>query len=238
MADQDLLHTTEIMKAALPYIDTGVRGIAELFVKTLDLMASIKSLRSTDNLAACGFTAGKIDIEGLLNGIRPVCNNRERQIIDRILGFFNMKRMFDMYNKMMDAMKNIQDLGGFSFEDAEGYDDTTNVTDNLGSSNFQSIFETFRDMNFSGNTTQEFQKSSDLSNDGEEAPDNSYEDNLKEKTASANSFGGKPNNMMLELLKTMVPPEQMSTFESLSMLLNSMSYDNNSNEENKEQSDG
>jgi hypothetical protein len=44
---------------------------------------------------------------------------------------------------------------------------------------------------------------------------------------------------MFDMLKAMVPPEQMSTFENLSMLLNTMSYDNtNKPDDSKEQKDG
>lgn len=244
MADQDMLHTTEIMKAALPYIDTGSKGIAELFVKVFDMMASMRALRSpNNNLAACGFTAGKIDIEGLLNGIKPVCNNREREMIDRILNFFNMKRMFEMYNSMMETMKTMQDLGGFSFGDSESSDDTENVTGNFGSSNFQSIFDMFKNTNTTASTSGNTDDTPDTTADTAfqftvENEAEKQEDTVKEKTSSTNSFGGKSNDMMFQMLKTMVPPEQMTTFENLSMLLNSMSYDNTSKPDNKEQSDG
>lgn len=253
MADQDILHTTEIMKAALPYIDTGNRGIAELLVKAFDLMGSLKSLKSSENLAACGYTAGKLDIEGLLNGIKPVCSNREKEMIDRILGYFNMKRMFEMYNNIMETMKNMQDFGGFPFGDSDNADDTDNVTGNFGSSNFQSIFEMFKNVN-STDTSADSEPSTNHDSEDSYKGDNSKDDNSKddifkedsendsdhkgkEEAKQSNSSGSKPNDMMFEMLKTMLPPEQVTTFENLSMLLSTMSYDNNSKPDNKEQND-
>lgn len=55
MADQDIIHTAEIIKAAIPYVDTRFKGMAELFAKALDLMGSLKSAGNSDNVAAYGF---------------------------------------------------------------------------------------------------------------------------------------------------------------------------------------
>jgi hypothetical protein len=44
---------------------------------------------------------------------------------------------------------------------------------------------------------------------------------------------------MFEMLKSMVPPEQLGTFENIRMLLNTMSYDNNSkSDDSKEHENG
>ncbi len=275
MADHDLLHTAELVKAALPYIDSNLKVLAELFVKTFDLMGSLKTLKSNNGLAACGFEISKIDLEGLLTGIRPVCNKRELEFVDRILNIFHMKKMFEMYNNMMETMKTMQEFGGFSFGGSDTDNDTENVTGNFSGSNFESIFESFKNMmgsdgsfsnNSDSNVSEEFNpnqntQSSPFENSNSNPFENfsQFEDSYPFDNSSPHPFeadhttsqdttdfeksskeeppgGGKgrSNDMMFEMLKAMVPPEQKSTFENLSMLLNSMSYDNNSKNDSKE----
>ncbi len=233
MADQDMLHTADIVKAALPFIDNKSRTMAELFVKVFELMGSFRTIRSSSNMAACGYDAGKIDLEGLLNGIRPVCSNKEREMVDRFLSFFNMRKMIEMYNNLMETMKTMQEFGGFPFGDTGNEADSDNVTGNFGGLNFESIFKNFQNSSSSDSTqaADEFQ-----TKEAEEDKDFTETSN-DNKTNSANSgFGSK--DTMFEMLKTMVPPDKLSTFENLSMLLNTMSYDNSSKPENKERNDG
>lgn len=231
MADQDLSYTADIIKAALPYIDTGNKAMVEFMVKVFDLMGSLKSIRSPSNMAACGFEASKIDVEGLLNGIRPILRDRERKLIDQILNFFNMKRMFDMYNKMMEAMQAMQDIGGVPFGDSP--EDAENVTGNFSGMNFDSIFKSAETKD-----SDDFSAASDYFSHSEESEEaNSGKE--KEQEPPPLNTGGKMNDRMLEMLKAMVPPEQRATFENLSMLLNTMSYDNNSKpDDSKERNDG
>jgi hypothetical protein len=230
MADQDLSHTAEIMRAALPFIDARNKVMVEFMMKVFDLMGSLKFIRNPNNLAACGFEASKIDMEGLLNGIRPVCGNREREIIDRILNFFSMKRMFEMYNKMMETMKTMQDFEGFPFGDFS--EDAETVTGNFSDSNFDSIFNTAEHKEADVSSAD-----SDYFSHAE--PDDDPFGAEEEPSPPPGNSGFKMNDRMFDMLKAMVPPEQMSTFENLSMLLSSMSYDNNSKpDDSKEHSDG
>ncbi len=218
MADQNYLHTAEIMKAALPYFDSMTKIRVEFFAKALDLMGSLSALSGRNSMVACGYENKSIDMEGLLNGIRPLCNKKERDIIDRILNIFNMKRMFEMYNNLMNAMKTMQEFGDFSFSGEDNKDDTDTVTGNFTGSNFESIF---RDSGF-GDTRSE---------------DTASQDNQSHTQGNENSFTN--DNPMFEMLKTMMPPEQQSTFENLRMLLSTMSYDNNSkSDDSKEHENG
>ena len=225
MADHDMFHTVEIMRAASPYFDSRSRVRVELLTKMLDLMVNLKSSTGSNNMAACGFDNSKIDIEGLLNGIRPICNNRERIFIDKILNFFNMRRMFEMYNNMMATMKTMQEFGGFPFGESN---DTVNVTGNFSGFNFESIFGNQKDSSYSESSDAQYNENEEASDANSETGQNNY--------GNSNPM----NNQMFEMLKAMVPPEQLSTFENFSMLLNTMSYDNNNSkpDHNKEQSDG
>lgn len=143
MADQDIFHTAELVKAAIPFVDNRTQGMADLFVKVCDLMGSVKSARKPQNLAACGLALESIDIEGLLAAVRPVCNKQERDIVDRILNLFHMKKMFEMYTSMMETMKNMQDVGGFPFGDMNS-ENASNIFSNFSGSNFESIFQTVK----------------------------------------------------------------------------------------------
>lgn len=261
MADHDLLHTAEIMKAALPYIGLTNKVTAELFVKAFDLLASIKSMKS-NKLSAFSLEISKIDVEGLLTGIRPICNIREREMVDRILNIFNMKRTFEMYNNMMETMKTMQEFGGFPFGDSSNENDTDNVTGNFSGSNFESIFQSVKsfmgnsgDMGVSGDSeipgdpgdlgvsgdigSFEVPSSDSFTHVTEEVHEERKEAGAPtDQIPPTKNSGNRSNDMMFEMLKSMVPPEQMSTFENLSMLLNTMSYDNNSKTDNKERNDG
>jgi hypothetical protein len=223
MADQNLLHTAEIMKAALPFIDSKSRVTADLFTKILDLMGTMKSMTGKVNMAAYGNESETLDMEGLLSGIRPLCNNKEREFVDKILNIFNAKRMFEMYNNFMSTMKTMQEYGGFPFGDSGNGNNTDNVMGNFAGFNFDSIFG-----NTEGNTSTVHETVSDSEVDPvDDNPQSEYNTSNSETTQTPNMGGFGNNKMMFDMLKTMVPPAQMSTFENLSMLLNTMSYDNN-----------
>ncbi|MHB8131617.1 MAG: hypothetical protein ACYDEX_21760 [Mobilitalea sp.] len=225
MADQDMMHTAEIMKAALPFIDPKTRVMAEFFTKIFDLMGSLKAMTSVDHMAACGYESGESDIEGMFTVIRPLCTNKEREFIDRILSMFNAKRMFEMYNNIMSTMKTMQGFGG----------DASDMAGGFAGFNFDSIF---------GNSTNKAQPDSDTESHADTKTDffggfeQSGETNSSSEKEQSTQTGFKGNNQMFDMLKAMVPPEQMSTFENLSMLLNTMSYDNNKPDDSKEHKDG
>ncbi|MDF2944040.1 MAG: hypothetical protein K0S01_2898 [Herbinix sp.] len=236
MADQNLLHTAEIMKAALPFIDSKSRVMAEFFTKILDLMGSMKSMTNKVSMSAYGNEGEKIDVEGLLNGIRPLCNNKERESVDKILNIFNAKRMFEMYNNFMSTMKTMQEYGGFPFGESGGSNDSDNTMGNFAGFNFDSIFG-----NNGGNNSEEPETTASEEFNYEEGfsqqeANTSDSDQDQSQSPPLGGMGGKGNNkMMFDMLKTMVPPEQMSTFENLSMLFNTMSYDSNSKPEDSEE---
>jgi len=221
MANLNYSHTAEIMKAAMPYFDSATRIHMEFYTKALDLMGSLNTLSGRNSMVACGYENSSIDVEGLLNGIRPMCDNKERAIIDRILNIFNMKRMFEMYNNLMNTMKTMQGFGGFDFTDDSSQDDTDTVTGNFTGFNFDSIFR--------GSSSEET-KSEDSKTE-----DTASQDTQSNTQSNENNFTN--NNPMFEMLKNMMPPEQQGTFENLRMLLNTMSYDNNSKSDDSKEHD-
>ena len=229
MADQDILHTAEIIKAALPYIDSHNKIMVEFIMKVIELIGYIKTLKNSLSLAACGYEAGKIDLEGMLNNIRPVCNKKERDIIDKILNIFNMKRAMEMYNNMMevmDAMKTTEDNFNDTSTDFDKHDFDYNNPDILAEEAYDYNNPDYEE---SANFEEKF------SNDNYNNLNNNAYDSSKPQNSSGSS--GIINDKMLDMLKSLVPPEQRATFDNLSMLLTTMSYDNNSKaDESKEQS--
>lgn len=235
MADQDIFHTAEIIKAAIPYVDPKTKGLAELFAKLLDLMGSLKTVKTSGNVAAYGFQGIKIDVEGLLNGIRPICIGKELEFVDRILNIFNMKKVFEMYNNMMSTMKTMQEFGGFPFGDSGTDNVAENIAGNFSGLNFESIFQNAGNLFNSesqskgSNTNSPEMNSNYFGKSNTQPQEETTADDLNQNNDSnSDSNQTTNNNKMFDMLKAMVPPEQMSTFENLSMLFNTMSYDNNS----------
>lgn len=195
MSDSILNHNMELLKAAMPYVDSSAQSMLCLLIGFFEFMDCFLSFRS-GSMTACQCEDRKVDLEAMMNSIRPICNKKEREIVDRILSIFNAKRMFEMYNTYMSAMKAMQEFSEFSGETS---------ADDIGSG----------ENDGSGFSGQAF--SSDA---GESEGCGSG------TSDSANPGLGIDNNMM-DMLKEMIPPEQMETFKNLSMLFQAMSYDDN-----------
>jgi hypothetical protein len=296
MADIDYMHSVNIMRAALTYFDRRTRRIADLMTKILDLIYCFRYFRQP--LDEDEYDSGnyKMDVEGLLTEIRPHCNDRERPIIDQILGIFNAKRMYEAYTTYMNMMKTMQEFnnadpehpsenGSFDFDLSSILGN--NSFGNFSASDIQNLVKTFQAFNHnpsSGSGEHEEQENHTIDNtsslvsaavvnpDAKEADEasnaNDYDngeaypnhsDSVIEvdfstgaktggKSPSSTFDSNSPNpnedfasdlkpeedqdtdksdsSNVLDMLKTMVPPEQISTFENLSMLFKAMSYDN------------
>lgn len=103
-SENGMKHMIDIMKAALPHLDSSTQESASLLIKTSELMDSMRSARSPDHISAFSLHRQNIDIEALLTSIRNVCYARERQLIDNILNFIRMKNMFDTYSTLSSMM--------------------------------------------------------------------------------------------------------------------------------------
>lgn len=280
MADQDYIHTAEIMKAAVPYINSRSRSIVEFFSKALDFMGTFRQFTNSNSMAACGFENEKTDLEGLLKGIRPICNSKEQEMIDRVLSIFNAKRMFEMYNSFMSVMntmegfssdnseegassKSMFDFSGYNFDSifgnhpqAENDDDiipSEDTLDKFGASDIASTIYSASDVpdadlntdydnhtnaHYHTNVNSDSDTGINNTNADTDHSTNTFSDaktsSDDQTTADSDTPSDNMNNNMLNMLKAMVPPEQMSTFENLSMLFKTMSYDSNNHDDSKE----
>lgn len=223
MADTDILHTAEILKAALPYVDVRTKTTMDLLVKLYELLYCFRRLK-TNSLNSCGYEEQKVDIESMLQSIRPLCKDQEAAMVDQILNFYNAKRMYEMYNTYMSAMKTMQEFGGFSSgTDGEASDGFMN---NFSGFDFSSIFGNNSGSSSSSEDATESDTASEYHGDDKDYSDR--EDGEGQRTNDTEGGQGSGgNNQMFDMLKNMIPPEQMSTFENLRMLFNTMSYDDN-----------
>ena len=253
MVDDSLLHTTEMLKTALPYVDVRTRLTMDLLLKLFELMVSIRNFRTND-ITACGFDENeKVDMETLLNKIKPKCNKEEVVFVDQLLSVFQAKRMFEMYNSYMEVMNTMQGFKGFEgFEGFEGFaggmdsDFASNIMNGFSGSDFSgmdlsSIFGG-KDED-SQNDASDDDKASEYEDGSDHHDVSEYEDVQDYENVSDNNdeFSSDESNedygneKMFESLKAMIPPDQMGAFENLRMLFGSPSYDDNSkSNKNKE----
>ena len=138
MADSGLLHTAELLKTALPFIDARSRLTLDLLLKLFELIACLNNFR-TNNIAACNYDENEeADMESLLNKIRPKCNEKEAVFVDKMLSIFQAKKVFEMYNSYMEVMNTMQGFEGFSKEAANS-DFASNIMNNFAGFDFSSV---------------------------------------------------------------------------------------------------
>ncbi len=247
MADADLLHTTEILKAALPYVDVRTKTTMDLLVKLYEFMDSFRRIRR-NRLITCDYEDQKADVEAMLNSIRPLCKDKERAMVDQLLGFYQAKRMYTMYNSYMSAIKTMQEFGEFS-SGGEG-EAADSFMNQFAGVDFSSFFSGSSDGSFGSSSDTSFgddfgngsDSSSDFSfgkseaSDSEDTSTGYDKDHAPEDRENVEEMRSDPpadgkdkgsNSQMFDALKHMIPPDQQSTFENLRMLFQTMSYDDN-----------
>src|SRR5690606_22722119 len=190
MAEDGSLHTTELLRTALPYVDVKSRLTLELLVKLYELILCIRNY-TTRNISSCSYQNEKIDMETLLNNIRPKCNEKERSFVDRMLNIFQAKRMFEMYNTYMEAMNAMEGFEGFG----------GNIICNVSVVNPDNI-----KVYYLSSVVGDRPSSDDI-----------YDIAMQNKDYSGESVDGNTsdydNNSRFGALKAMRPPDQIVTFE-------------------------
>ncbi|MDF2543573.1 MAG: hypothetical protein K0S47_3291 [Herbinix sp.] len=233
MAGNDYIHTAEILQAATPYLGSKTKTTMDLISKFLELMGCFQNLNRQPDLAACGFETEKLDIEALLSKIRPLCRNREREMVDRILNIFSTMRMFETYKTYMEMMKTMQE--SMAPSDNTEYSQNTPESDNYHNDNGDHSKYYSSDNNgnenesgSNGSTDNINSENNNSDNDDSDGNKTDHVNNGSQSNTNKGSMFGGGNSDMINMLKSFIPSEQMNTFENLSMLLNAASYDNNS----------
>lgn len=99
-----LSHAIDIIKAAFPHLDSGTQQSVDLLIKTGELMDSVTASRDPNKVSSLSLSKPNIDIEALLNSIRSVCYEKERELIDMVLNFLRAKNLFDTYSMLSQTM--------------------------------------------------------------------------------------------------------------------------------------
>lgn len=95
-------HNIEMVKAALPYMNTRTKKSFEILIKTDELMNTVQSMESAE-LSACDVKPNSIDMEAFLMQMRALSNNREGEMIDNMLHFIKMQKLLTAYRSFMTA---------------------------------------------------------------------------------------------------------------------------------------
>ncbi|KSV59859.1 hypothetical protein [Acetivibrio ethanolgignens] len=93
-------HNIEMIKAALPYMNSRAQKSFEILVKTDELRNTIQNLDSKE-LSACDVKPNSIDMETFLLQMRSLSNKRESEMIDSMLHFIKMQKLLTAYRSFM-----------------------------------------------------------------------------------------------------------------------------------------
>jgi len=99
MADRN--HNTDyvldIIRAALPYVNSKTRNGMEVAIKTGELAETFQSMGETPVLEACDLGNDTTDVEGLLVSIQSVCMGPEKELVNTLLNFYKTRNLYQSY---------------------------------------------------------------------------------------------------------------------------------------------
>lgn len=88
-----------IIRAALPYVNSRTRNNMEVAIKTGELAESFQSIHHTPELEACDLGNDTVDVEGLLLSVQNVCVGREKDMINTALNFYKTRSLYQSYQE-------------------------------------------------------------------------------------------------------------------------------------------
>lgn len=88
-----------IIRAALPYVNSRTRNNMEVALKTGELAETFQSARQTPELQTCDLGEDTMDVEGLLVSIQNVCMGRDRDMINTALNFYKTRNLYRSYQE-------------------------------------------------------------------------------------------------------------------------------------------
>jgi len=235
--DNGTSHTASLIKAATPYFDTDSQRSLHFLAAVYEIMDSIQLFKQKKTVSALSISIKNVDIEGMLKGVLPLCNTQERSFVDKIINIFNMRRMFETYqtiSSMMSAFNtNPEDNNTDSYmrqeyqepkntpsygNDVPYYNDYTNTEDDFDYQNSQST--AFQSNSPDYVEAAQMYAEHEKQNAFKGAQINENEDKQSE-IKQENQSSSTNNQQMMEMLGSMLTPEQKSTFEAMKMLFDS-----------------
>lgn len=132
-------HSLQMLKAALPYMETASQKNLIMFIKIFELKNAM-SLLSEDNnqLSACSNDDDENRMINMLNHLRQFCTAKEREFIDLFINFNQAFQLFSSYKATMP-------------EDAAPSSSMFDILKNMLSPEQQAAFEGYSQM-FASNT--------------------------------------------------------------------------------------
>lgn len=88
-----------IIRAAIPYVNSRTRNNMEVAIKTGELAESFQSANQPPELAACDLGDDTTDVEGLLTSVQNVCIGRDRDMMNTALNFYKTRNLYRSYQK-------------------------------------------------------------------------------------------------------------------------------------------
>lgn len=93
-------HQLEIIKAAIPYIGTSEQKLISVYVKATELADTITIFQKPESsIGICSLGNKQGSILDLLNDIKVVCTNTEKETINMITNYLNAFQLYNSYQK-------------------------------------------------------------------------------------------------------------------------------------------
>ncbi len=96
-------HTVRLLRAALPYLNSGLKSPLDLLLKGMEFFEAARGFRMKDTLTAFQYTqpANLIaDPDGLIQSVRQVAYPSERRLLDLLAGWNNIRKFYEMYQSL------------------------------------------------------------------------------------------------------------------------------------------
>lgn len=157
-------HILEVLKAAMPYVDSRRQGTMETLMKATDLIHTTRSIpEHSAELSAASLNPKGADIEGMLYSVREVSSSFERDFIDKLLNCFKARKFYQTYNTLnqnRDLLKaasignNRSPYGGNNTNFMEALKSILPADQASNLDNIQMMLNTMNAMNAMGNNQQ------------------------------------------------------------------------------------
>lgn len=90
-------YVLNIIRAALPYVNSKTRNGMEVAIKTGELAETFQGAATAPELEACDLENDTVDMEGLLLSVQNVCVGPERDMVNTALNFFKARNLYESY---------------------------------------------------------------------------------------------------------------------------------------------
>jgi hypothetical protein len=103
-SSSNLNHSIQIIRAALPYVNSSLQKSMSVAIKVNELIESFHSPVPPE-LSACSTNNTELDIENMLVSIQSVCNSKENETINMILNTIKARKFYQTYQTMSSIMQ-------------------------------------------------------------------------------------------------------------------------------------